>query len=244
MVARPGGLYRGNVQRLAMLVLVVGSVARAAPTRPDAKAEFDRGLAAYSAGNYASAADALAKSYSLEPDPETLFAWAQSERKHGHCEKAIELYTKMLEFELGEENRREVNQHIDECKATLPKTAPPPPPPPRVVQPTVVRRPWWQDPVGGVLVGAGVVGGVVGTVFLFQARDARDARDAATTYPEYKALHDRAVSRGQLGAITTVGAGALVVGGILWYALRTQPTTTMTAWLNGTGGGVGVAGSF
>jgi tetratricopeptide (TPR) repeat protein len=110
------GAYRQAL--IAALVLAVSPVA-AAPSSPDAKKAFDKGVAAYQHGDYAGAAAAFGKSYSLEVDAETAFAWAQAERKLDHCDKAVELYGKLLAMDLPAENKAVIRGQIAECKQIM-----------------------------------------------------------------------------------------------------------------------------
>jgi tetratricopeptide (TPR) repeat protein len=105
----------------ALAVLALASPAAAAPKGAQAKAAFDRGVAAYTKGSFAAASEALAASFKLEADAETLFAWAQSELQLERCEKAIELFEKLLSFNLPAENKKVVAGKIDECKALIAK---------------------------------------------------------------------------------------------------------------------------
>jgi len=100
-------------------VLLASSVADAAPKGASARAQFDTGVTAYTKGDYPAAAEALGASFVLEADPETLFAWAQTERKLGHCDRAIELYTKLLKMSFPAENKEAVKVQIGECKAII-----------------------------------------------------------------------------------------------------------------------------
>jgi hypothetical protein len=106
--------------------MLSGSVAFAAPRRPAAKKQFKRGVAAYTKGDYAAASAALARSFKLEADAETLFAWAQTERKLEHCDRAIELYSKLLRMDLPAANKKAVSVQIDECKEILAAQQPAP----------------------------------------------------------------------------------------------------------------------
>jgi hypothetical protein len=100
-------------------ILVASSAAFAAPKSGEARVQFDRGVAAYTKGDYAAAAEALGASFVLEADPETLFAWAQTERKLGHCDRAIDLYGKLLGMDLPAENKQAIRVQISECKAII-----------------------------------------------------------------------------------------------------------------------------
>lgn len=100
-------------------MLLASSAAGAAPKGADARAQFDKGVTAYTKGDYQAASEALGASFVLEADAETLFAWAQTERKLGHCDRAIELYTKLLKMNLPAENKEAVKVQIGECKVII-----------------------------------------------------------------------------------------------------------------------------
>ena len=138
---------------IAIALVCVAGEAAAKPKRRDAKAAFDRGLAAYKKGSFEAASEALGKSFDLERDVDTLFAWAQSERKLEHCDKALDLYEKLLGFDLPPANRDAVELKRTECRAVIaqqkPKGAPPPvepkpaPPPiePKPAPPPIEPKP-------------------------------------------------------------------------------------------------------
>ena len=244
-------------QALIVAITLASGSAAAAPESAEARAHFDRGVAAYTKGDFAGAAEALGKSYAAEADEETLFAWAQTERKLGRCDKAIELYGKLLAMNLPAENKQAINVQIGECKEIIAEEKaaaeiqPVKPEQPIETTPASPEgRAWWKDPVGGALVGIGAIGLGVGVVFLVQARSADEDKASAATYPEYEVLDDRAQSRGQLGVIGAISGGALVTAGIIWYATRDNPTreksasTTVSGWLVPGSGGFAIAGGF
>jgi len=119
---------------LAAALVSAASPAAAKPKRRDAKLAFDRGVAAYKSNRFVAASAALAKSFELERDVDTLFAWAQSERKLDHCDKAIELYEKLLAFDLPEANREAVDVKLAECRSVAAES------PPRVAARVEPRR--------------------------------------------------------------------------------------------------------
>lgn len=251
------------IRSAAILVLALATPALAAPKGGAAKVAFNKGVAAYKKGAFDTASEALAKSFALEADPDTLFAWAQSERQRGKCDKAIELFEKLLAYELPDENKRAIREKVDECKTILgaqkPVVVEPPPPepappapapdpapaiadpatePPRSDAPAPEGRPWWKDPVGGVLVGSGVVGLGVGGYFLLSARGAANDADAATNYFDFEEHTQRAEARGRNGLIAALAGGALVGAGVIWYATRGEAKTTVSTWFAPNGGGV------
>ena len=61
------------------------STASAVPKGTEARAAFDKGVAAYKKADYVGASDALGRSFTLEADADTLYAWAQTERKRSLC---------------------------------------------------------------------------------------------------------------------------------------------------------------
>jgi hypothetical protein len=239
-------------------VVLVAGAAGAAPKGADAKAQFDRGVAAYQKGDFAGASDALGKSYGLEPDVETLFAWAQTERKLEHCDKASELYSKLLDADIPAENKQAVREKFDECqkilaaaapKEPVPVVVPPPPEPPHTAPlppPRDDHRAWWKDPVGDALTGAGVIGLGVGTVFLVQAHAANHDKATAADYGEFQRLESRADSRGKIGIAAMIGGGVLLAGGIAWYVTHgdTGHHAAVTAWVAPDSGGVVALGRF
>lgn len=99
----------------AALVLACG-VATGAPKGKAAKVQFEAGVAAYKTSDYAGASTAFDRSFALEGDVETLFAWAQAERKQSHCAKASELYVKLLAMKLPAANKTVVKDQLEECK--------------------------------------------------------------------------------------------------------------------------------
>ncbi len=244
---------------LAAVIVLASSLAGAAPKDGKARAAFDEGIAAYQKGDYAGASAAFGRANQIENDVETLFAWAQAERQQDHCDKASELYQKLLESKLPDENKQVVNEKLDECKKILaarkpepepepkPTTDPTPQPDPRPIDKPVddpERKSRWKDPVGGVLLGAGVVGLAVGGVFLVTAKSADADAKQATKFFDVLKLNDKADSNGKIGVIASVAGGALIVAGIVRYATRSTKRTVVSGWLAPDGGGIAALGSF
>jgi hypothetical protein len=248
----------------AAAVLLLASPAVAAPKGAPAKKEFERGVVAYQKGDFKVAAEALGASFKLEADVETLFAWAQAERQLENCDKAVELFTKLLGFDLPAENKKVVQGKIDECKAIIaakqPKEPPPPvdkpaqpeepkvvqQPPPEKPKPAAPgRSPWWKDPIGDGLVGLGIVGLGVGGYFLMSASQAE--KDSLQNIDGFEALDEKAQSRGKIGMISTIAGGVLLVGGIVRYATRGgggKESRAVTGWVTPDGGGIAAFGRF
>ncbi|HSD86831.1 MAG TPA: hypothetical protein VLB44_04925 [Kofleriaceae bacterium] len=252
--------------RALFVVALLAATASAAPKGAKARKEFDRGVAAYAKGDYQAASVAFEKSNALETDAETLFAWAQAERKLDLCETAISLYTKLLAMDLPAENKEAINVQIGECKDILAarKPAEPAKPEPAKPEPVVDSQPiqppadsqpepapapeghaWWKDPVGGGLVGAGVIGVGMGIVFLVRGHAADQDKLHATSYQDFQTLDNQAKSNGTIGVVSLVIGGALAGGGVYWYATQTHANDkTLTGWLDNHGGGLAFGGAF
>ena len=272
--ARPPARQKVRAWLAALAALALAAPAAAAPKGAKAKVEFDRGVAAYQKQNYAAASEALAASFKIEPDPETLFAWAQSERQLERCEKSIELFGKLLDFNLPAENKKVVQEKIDECKAIIsarqpakqpekqpekqpakqPEKQPEPPGPSDAVAPPPVeqprpgpeRSPWWKDPIGDGLVVVGVAGLGVGGYYLMSAKQAEaDSKKLDGDFKEKDALAEK---HGKIGTIAAAAGGVLLVGGIVRYATRggggNKERTALTGWFSPDGGGFAAMGRF
>ncbi|HEY4182938.1 MAG TPA: hypothetical protein VGM90_39210 [Kofleriaceae bacterium] len=258
-----------SVARIILVAAALIGTAEAAPKKREARELYDKGLAAYGKNDYAGAAKALSKSFALEEDKDTLFAWAQAEKKNTNCEKAIHLYEKVLVFELKAPARKAVGVQIEECRAAMLQTTPPaeentvatpapapvsdaaPAAPPEAMpaapEPVHTDDPpsRWKSPLGLTLVGVGVVGVGVGTVFLLQAKKADSDQDSAATYGEWKDLRDKAKSRGTIGLVSTGVGAACLVGGIIYIATRkTESASQASVWVTPDGGGVFATGRF
>ncbi len=238
---------------------LLASTASAAPKGADARAAFDKGVAAYKKADYAGASEALGRSFSLEADADTLYAWAQTERKLNHCDKAVELYERLLTMDLPDANKSAVRQQIDECNAIIAAQKPAETTPPRVdaspspseapsvtapverAEPPSAPSPWL-SPVGLGLIGLGAIGLGAGGVFLAQASSADSDKDAATTYGDFKRFDERATSRGRLGVIAAASGAALVTMGIVYIVTRKSTERALAVVVEPTG--VGIAGRF
>jgi tetratricopeptide (TPR) repeat protein len=125
-LSRRGASRAGCAALAALLLAAAAGTAGAQPKTRAARAAFNKGVTAYQKGNFQAAADALGKSFEIERDPDTLFAWAQAERKLDHCDKAIVLYEQLLQQPtLPDANRTAVEQKLAECRTIVAQVAPP-----------------------------------------------------------------------------------------------------------------------
>jgi len=257
------------MRTLVTIVALLASVpAFAAPKGKAAKKEFDKGVAAYTKGDFAVASESFGKSYKSEKDLETLFAWAQSERQQNKCESAIDLYNQLLQMEMPAENKDAVRAKLDECKAivaaktgVLDKPLDPPPkieepvrePPPVVDEPKPIEhegaKPWYKDPIGDALTLGGVACLGVGGYFLYSGKQAEDKSHENDAI--FEEQQDKAESRGKIGVVLTITGGVLLVGGIVRYVTRSNggktessESTNVTGWVTHDSGGIAAFGRF
>lgn len=120
-----------------MVCAIVCAASRAhagdTPETPEALAYFDDGTAAFERNDYAAASRAFAAGYELENWNGFLFAWAQSERKAGNCDKAVSLYSRFIATKPGDTATEHALGWIKACGGTY--VEPPPEPPPSTPEP-------------------------------------------------------------------------------------------------------------
>jgi tetratricopeptide (TPR) repeat protein len=204
---------------------------------PAAQPHLERGLKHFEAKEYGRALDEFRAAYDLDPQPALLYTIAQTARLSGDCRRASRFYEAFLRTAPNERQALAARQNLERCADELRRNPPPPVPAsqptaaPAAVAPPVgppaapaaTRMPWRANWLGhGLLIGglAAVATGValwgVGHAALIAPRDATDygtfaarVRDAAN-----------AETWQRVGVAAASVGGALVVAGILTYALR------------------------
>ncbi|MCA9652747.1 MAG: hypothetical protein KC501_22710 [Myxococcales bacterium] len=215
------------VAAMATALAVAPRPAAAAPEvlrDPEARAHFEQAQRDFDQQDYASAIPELKAAYALEPNPMLLYAWGQAERLAGSCARAVELYRRFIDTNPAPEQRQLAEANLVDCEAELPDEPAPPPDgaPPGdedARPPDEPSRPWFRDPAGGALAGAGLVGIVIGGSLMAVAR--RKAREApnAGIEDDYLAISAQA-RRMNAGGIVVLSLGsALVIGGAIRYAV-------------------------
>jgi hypothetical protein len=226
----------------------------AAPKSSQARVDFDRGVKAYKAADYRAAAQAFKESYGVEPDAETLFAWAQADRQLGRCAEAINHYDQLLARSLPDANRSAVEQARAECADILSKQqgsdVTDDDPDDGSDRPSVItshtppeHHVWYQDPIGDVIAGLGLVGLVVGAGFAVASNSAYSSAFHAPTEMDF--YNDIAAgSDDHTHAVQFAIAGSvLVAAGAGWYLLHRSADPprkrhVVTGWLDRSGGGL------
>jgi len=186
------------------------------------------------------ASQAFARAYEQTGEPKFLYTRAQAERRAGRCQEAIDLYEEFLATEPAEKARDLARKYIEECRALLPEPDPEPEPepepqpelqpdpvedpttesdPPVVDDPPAVRA-WYRDPLGDALVGVGVVAAAAGGAMIGVAYRDANAADGASDDRAFGQQLDRAQTLERAGAITIgVGAAVLVAGVVRWAVI-------------------------
>jgi hypothetical protein len=255
---------------LLALILVAVAALPARADDASVQPLVDEARALYERADLAGALAKFEEAYAKDPRPDIAFAMARIHFDRGDCKKALPLYTKFLESKPGPKSTQLATQKIAECQRlittldpdggsgdkppvdggadepTPPVTDEPPvaidPDPP--VEPTYqrVRQPWYTDILGDVLVVGGLVAGGVGTYFWRAAlADADDANADGVTLEEYRSLHDRAEERQTYALVAGGSAVALVVAGVLRYALADRyENVEVTPLATDTDGSVGL----
>jgi hypothetical protein len=209
-----------SASSLLALLLVA---AAPAPDDPGRRAE-----AAFTAGDYEAAAKAAGEAHVATGDPKYLYAQAQAERFGGRCDLAVEHYRSFITLVPSSDATLAAQDNIAECEALLaaaPAPAPVEPLGPAEPEPAALPvdaprpRHWARDPVGGVLVGAGVVVLGVGGGLYGQAKADERAAMRATDVVAYGERIDRAYTLSRAGLPVMIIGGALVVGGVVRWAV-------------------------
>jgi tetratricopeptide (TPR) repeat protein len=199
---------------LALLILVCAASSAVA----DSKQHVTAGVAAYEAGDYATASREFEVAYALEPDPVVLYAWAQALRLGKRCDEAVPLYRRYLATNPNDTQIAAATTGIASCarQGAARETPPPPPPPP----PLPNRRPWYHDKLGGALAIGGTVALGTGIGFVVVAYRTRDDASEIEDRGSFIERLDEATLQRRIGMIG-IGVGlALVAGGIWRYASR------------------------
>ena len=97
---------------------VIGWAGISTAGQSDAAEHRERGVEMYKAGDYQAAAVEFSTAYEIEPEPNTLFAWAQSERRAGECREAVRLYRLFLSLEPSAADARAARLGIKRCRST------------------------------------------------------------------------------------------------------------------------------
>jgi tetratricopeptide (TPR) repeat protein len=195
---------------------------------PEAKAAYDRAVAAWEAKDWLVAADAFEHAHELDPRPELLWSQAQALRFGGDCKRAITAYESFIAMDPPDVDEETARGNIERCEAEIepePAVEPPPPvvapPKPAPAQPDRAPPPreWYADPTGvslfvGGLAVAGVGGGLTGSAHAMKD----DAPDAASEQT-YRSDIAAAQRRNAAGIACLAVGGALMAGSVIRFVI-------------------------
>ncbi len=208
--------------------------AEPAPAEPTpaevAQQRYKQGLDLFATQEFAQAIAEFRAAYKIDPQPAFLYSLAQAHRRAGDCASAIDAYRAYLRTKPPEDKAEKARLNISRCEqeiadaraaeerrlaaalAAKPRT--------RVERVGFRRAPWYTDKLGMGLSIAGVVsaGAAGGLLYLSSAR-LSDARDGGTIQDTASA-HESAQGYRTASIVTFVGAGLLVTGGVIRFALR------------------------
>lgn len=183
------------------------ALADPSPAPPaQAQALYEEGLAHYEAQRFEEARTALARSHGLDPQPQTLFAWAQAARLSGRCAEARLLFERFIDAGAPERQAAAARLAMRRCEPAAP--LPPLTAPPRVSLPA-----WYRDAWAGVALGTGVLSAVGGAALLVSAHGLSGRAEGAATLGEAQQMRGEAERRWSWGVgLAAVGAAALTLG--------------------------------
>ena len=222
-------------------LLVILATGRAhADAKAEAKKHVEAATQFHEHRYWAKALDELNIAYTLDPQPDLLYAIAQLHVALGDCAQAITFYERYIATKPSAEREAVARKAIHVCETNPPppeagpETAPPapeqrPPASPATTATTTttvtaatarpITRPWYSDTLGDLLVGGGVVAGVAAVFAYSSSRGDLDSANAATSYPQQAQLYNSA-QRARDYSLVLGAAGAVLVGaGVLHYAL-------------------------
>ena len=221
------------MMRALVIVMLLASAA-VADDKVNARALQQQGIDLYKAKKYDDAIAALAKSYQLDPQYDTLFALAQAERLGGHCPDAIPHYNQILEQTsdpvlaqavqnnkglcVTGNDRKKDPECADWSSGSVAVAAAPP------------KRPI--VPIA-LFAGSGIFAGAAIGLFV-AAGHSQDAAKAAIDYGEYDRLTKRAGLERGLG-YTFAGVAAVGVGAGVYLLLRKPAETSPSVSASYTG---------
>lgn len=185
---------------------------------------------AWAEGRFADAAEGFARAYAETGDIAYLFARGQAQKAAGDCVAAIATLEAFIATEPLPQAVTAAQATIDACRAELPPEPEPEPepeparvPPPRV-EPSAPPereppRAWPRDAAAASLVAVGAAIAITGGVLAIVARREQGLAERAAVVMDFGAHNDRAVAMSRAAIPVLVSGGALLLGGIVRYAV-------------------------
>ncbi|MCA1662939.1 MAG: hypothetical protein LC659_01435 [Myxococcales bacterium] len=250
---------------VALALVVCAPTVRAAggaDSLQEAKDHYDRGMAHYELGEFASAVEEFKQAYARSQAPGLLFNLAQASRLNKDYEQALHFYRTYLRVRPDAANRDDVEKRIGELEpivemrrraeeeqlpAVSRQPAPRPPAPRSVIeeQPTIARPlPSGRgEKIAGIVVGVAGVGLVAAGVGLgVAALDAQNKLSSLATQmgswtPGQASLYQTGQRDAAAATALYVVGGAAVATGVILYAVGWRRDRARFAVAPTTGGG-------
>lgn len=228
---------------LLVAAIFLTSAAHADPFEPPssiaaAQEHYTRAKTLFAAKQYADAASEFQAAYDLDPSSKfLLFDLALARRMAGACRAAVTAYQEFLDANPPDKHAANARIGLQKCQDILanapppsdepvkpPPPAPPPvsPPPPPPTEHRAIHEPWYRDRTGDILAGAGIACALGGGALYMLARGAADDTFHASSLTEYHQRHDDALSYQTDAQVLTGLGAALVVAGVIRYAIRPE----------------------
>jgi tetratricopeptide (TPR) repeat protein len=213
-----------------------------ADAKADAQVHIAKAQVANDAGKYTDALNELNTAYTLDPDPQLLYAIGQVHAQLGQCDEAKTFYQRFLDTKPDKDSAAVATEAMKSCKSEPVKPPPPvpdqpPPPPPPSPAPAASSKPIYSDVVADALVGGGVLAGLVAVFEYKSALGSLDDADHAATFDARKQLEDDAHGKRTLSVVFALGGIALIGGGVAHYMLH-RDTASGVAIVPTSGGGM------
>lgn len=207
-----------------------------------ARALSDRGRQAQREGKFADAIEAYNAAYALAPSPGLLFNLAQVYRLNGNCDDAAWMYRRFLATDPHDEMRALANELLDKLSACTHASTQPD----RAGQPVSKRTAQADIPtstfdtaanrsedrddeghgkrrLGTYFMFGGGLGLAVATIFAIDgqlaANEVADAYASGARHPDLQSLDDRGRRDDTITAVAGIAGGAVLVTGVVLYAL-------------------------
>lgn len=197
--------------KLVAPLLLVATAASADPElKPAAKQLDESGLERFRQRDYSAASRDFSAAYDIDPQPQLLYAWAQSERLGGRCGRARELFARFLAYPVSDAQASAAHDLIADCaEPEEPYT-------------------WYGDGLTDGLVIGGVVGIGIGIAFLVAGSNATQDSMHETSLTAFDRDLDHATFDRRLG-FTALALGTAAVGtGIALFVVHRHRVTAMT----------------
>ena len=224
----------------AQVVLATGIASADTNKKALGRQLFELGIEEYKAKQYDAAAASMGKAYALDPQPDTLYALAQSQRLANNCKDAIVNYQKLLDTTKDDSTVTTVKASLALCQEIESGQKPAEQPAdaktveqrdaPTIQIRTVYRTERHNDrlTIAMYAVGGVALGGAATTYLL--ARSTRNDADHATSLADYNNLYDRA-ARLRWVSYGAAGVGLALVGvatyRVIWGNKDTPPDVAL-----------------